>query len=97
MDKYIEMKISAKANVRNTAKLIEEVIQNDLGVKIAAIGAGAVNQAVKAIAAARDSLYDEWIDLIAFPKFEKIKDADGKEITAMQIFVEARDRWDDCV
>jgi stage V sporulation protein SpoVS len=51
MDKYIEMKISAKANVHNTAKLIEEVIQNNLGVKIVAIGAGAVNQAVKAIAA----------------------------------------------
>jgi stage V sporulation protein S len=54
-----------------------------------AIGAGAVNQAVKAIAIARGFVAPNGIDLVTIPAFAEIV-IDGEERTAIKFIVEPR-------
>jgi stage V sporulation protein S len=58
-------------------------------VELQAIGAGAVNQAVKAIAISRGFVAPNGIDLIMVPAFTKVI-IDGEERTAIKFLVEAR-------
>ncbi len=57
--------------------------------EIQAIGAGAVNQAVKAVAIARGFVAPGGIDLICVPAFTDIM-IDGEERTAIKFIVEPR-------
>lgn len=57
--------------------------------EIQAIGAGAVNQAVKAVAIARGFVAPGGIDLICVPAFTDIT-IDGEERTAIKFIVEPR-------
>lgn len=57
--------------------------------EIQAIGAGAVNQAVKAVAIARGFVAPGGIDLICVPAFTDIL-IDGEERTAIKFIVEPR-------
>ena len=59
--------------------------------EIQAIGAGATNQAVKAIAIARSYLAEEGLDLWCVPSFLDIL-IDGDERTALRLVIEARPR-----
>jgi stage V sporulation protein S len=54
-----------------------------------AIGAGAINQAVKAVAIVRGFVAPSGIDLICIPAFTDIE-IDGEERTAIKIIVEPR-------
>ncbi len=54
-----------------------------------AIGAGAINQAVKAVAIARGFVAPSGVDLICIPAFTDIE-IDGEERTAIKIIVEPR-------
>ena len=54
-----------------------------------AIGAGAVNQAVKAIAITRGYVAPNGIDLVCIPAFAEIE-IDGEERTAIKFIVEPR-------
>ena len=54
-----------------------------------AIGAGAVNQAIKAMAIARGFVAPSGLDLICIPAFIDIE-IDGEERTAIKIIVEPR-------
>lgn len=54
-----------------------------------AIGAGALNQAVKAVAIARGFVAPHGLDLICIPAFTEIT-IDGEERTAIKLIVEAR-------
>jgi stage V sporulation protein S len=54
-----------------------------------AVGAGAVNQAVKAIAIARGFVAPNGIDLVAIPAFAEIV-IDGEERTAIRFVVGPR-------
>ena len=54
-----------------------------------AIGAGAVNQSIKAIAIARGFVAPNGMDLIAVPSFVEVE-INGEERTAIKFFVEPR-------
>jgi len=58
-------------------------------VEIQAIGAGSLNQAIKAIAIARGYVAPSGKDLICIPAFSDIM-IDGEERTAIKLIVEAR-------
>jgi stage V sporulation protein S len=58
-------------------------------VEVQAVGAGAVNQAVKSIAIARGYVAPNGIDMVCIPAFAKI-DIDGEERTAIKFQLEAR-------
>ena len=58
-------------------------------VEVQAVGAGAANQAVKAIAIARGYLAPIGIDLICIPAFANIQ-IDGEERTAIKLICEQR-------
>ncbi len=57
--------------------------------EVQAIGAGAVNQAVKATAIARGYLHEDGIEVICIPEFTSVE-IDGKERTAIRLVVEPR-------
>ena len=58
-------------------------------VEVQAVGAGAANQAIKAIAIARGYLAPLGIDLICIPAFASVL-IDGEERTAIKLICEER-------
>ncbi len=83
------IKVSAKSRSTAVAGAIAAVIREHGHAEVQAIGAGAVNQAVKALAIARGYLVGDHIDLICIPQFADV-DIDGEERTAVRFVVEAR-------
>ncbi len=88
------LKVSSKSRPKAVAGALATVAERDKKVILHAIGAGAVNQAVKAIAIARGFVAPRGIDLntiIAFSSIE-IEAAEGgtTERTGIKFFVEAR-------
>ncbi|MCF6094318.1 stage V sporulation protein S [Microaerobacter geothermalis] len=82
------LKVSAKSNPKSVAGAIVGVIKECKVAEIQAIGAGAVNQAVKAVAIARGFIAPSGVDLICTPGFVDIK-IDEDERTAMKFTVKA--------
>ncbi len=80
--------IKVAANSRSTAVAgaIAGVIREQPQVDVQAIGAGAVNQAVKAVAIARGYLELDGIDISCVPFFSEVL-IDGQERTAIRITV----------
>ena len=83
------LKVSAPSKPKSVAGALAAVIRERGSTEIQAVGAGAVNQAVKAIAIARGYVAPNGIDLIAIPAFTEIT-IDGEEKTAIRFIVEAR-------
>ena len=83
------LKAGAKTNPSSLAGAIAGLIREEGRVEIQTIGAGALNQAVKAVAIARGFVAPSGYDLIIIPAFEDI-DIDGEERTAIRIIVEPR-------
>jgi stage V sporulation protein S len=83
------LKVSSKSNPNSVAGAIAGSVkeENVKNVELYAIGAGAVNQAVKSIAIARGFLVSSGIDLICIPSFKQVKLGDT-ERTCMRILVE---------
>ncbi|MBZ0293429.1 MAG: stage V sporulation protein S [Anaerolineae bacterium] len=83
------IKVSAKSRSTAVAGAIAAVIREQRLAEVQAIGAGAVNQAVKALAIARGYLTRDEIDIIFIPYFTEV-DIDGQERTAVRFRVETR-------
>lgn len=83
------LKVSAKSNPNSVAGALAGVVRENKTAEIQVVGAGAVNQAVKAVAIARGFVAPSGIDLICIPAFTDIV-IDGAERTAMKLIVEAR-------
>ena len=83
------IKVSAKSRSTAVAGAIAAVIREHQFAEVQAIGAGAVNQAVKALAIARGYLSRDEIDIIFTPLFTEV-DIDGQERTAVRFRVEPR-------
>jgi len=83
------IKVSATSRTAAVAGAIAGVIREHKHADVQAIGAGAVNQAVKAVALARTYLVNDGIDIICFPEFVDV-DIEGKIRTAIKITVEPR-------
>jgi len=81
------LKVSAKSNPNSVAGALAGVIRG--GAEIQAIGAGALNQAVKAVAIARGFVAPSGVDLICIPAFTDVM-IDGEERTAIKLIVEPR-------
>jgi len=83
------LKVSAKSNPNSVAGALAGVVREQGSAEIQAIGAGALNQAVKAVAIARGFVAPSGIDLICVPAFTDIK-IDGEDRTAIRLLVEPR-------
>ncbi len=83
------LKVSAKSNPNAVAGALAGVIRERGRAEIQVIGAGAVNQAVKAIAITRGYVAPSGIDLICIPAFTDVQ-IDGEERTAIRFIVEPR-------
>lgn len=71
------------------AGALAAVVREKKFVEIQAIGAGAVNQAIKAIAIARGYVAPNGINLICIPAFSEVE-IDGEERTAIKFVVQPR-------
>jgi stage V sporulation protein S len=83
------IKVSSQSRTSAVAGAIAGVVREHNRAEVQAIGAGAVNQAVKAVAIARGYLHEDGIDVICIPEFTTV-DIDGKERTAIRLTVEPR-------
>ena len=83
------IKVSAGSRTSSVAGAIAGVVREHKRAEVQAIGAGAVNQAIKATAIARGYLQEDGIDVICIPEFTSV-DIDGKERTAIRLVVEPR-------
>ncbi|MGI6208032.1 MAG: stage V sporulation protein S [Anaerolineae bacterium] len=83
------IKVSARSRSTSVAGAIAGVIREQKRAEVQAIGAGAVNQAVKAVAIARGYLALDGLDVICIPAFAEV-DIDGQERTAVKLIVEPR-------
>ncbi len=82
------VKVAANSRSTSVAGAIAGIVRERGRVDVQAIGAGAVNQAVKAIAIARGYLELDNIEIACIPSFTEVL-IDGKERTAMRLAVES--------
>lgn len=88
--KPVEMiKVSTQSRTAAVAGAIAGVVRERGRADLQAIGAGAVNQAVKAIAIARGYLLLDGINVVAIPSFSDVA-IDGAERTAVRFAIEPR-------
>jgi len=83
------LKVSAKSSPNSVAGALAGVLREKGGAELQAIGAGALNQAVKAVAIARGFVAPSGLDLVCIPAFTDIM-IEGEERTAIKLIVEPR-------
>ena len=82
------LKVSAKSSPNLVAGAIAGVIRENGEVEVQAIGAGAVNQAVKAIAVAGAFLSEDQITISCKPLFAEVS-VNDEQRTAIKMMVKA--------
>ena len=82
------LKVSSKSNANSVAGALANVFRDNGIVEIQTVGAGALNQAIKAIAIARGFVAPNGKNLVCIPAFSDIS-IDGEERTAIKLIVEA--------
>ena len=83
------LKVSSQSQPKLVAGAIAAVVREGNSVEVQAIGAGAVNQAVKSIAVARGYVSPNGIELLCYPAFAQIE-VDGNEKTALRFVIVAQ-------
>lgn len=83
------LKVSAKSTPNSVAGALAGVLREHGKAEMQAIGAGALNQAVKAIAIARGFVAPGGMDLVCIPAFIEIE-IDGEQRTGIKLLVEPR-------
>ena len=83
------LKVSSKSDANKVAGALANVLRDKGSVEIQAIGAGALNQAIKGIAIARGFVAPSGKNLVCIPAFSDIV-IDGEERTAIKLVVESR-------
>ncbi len=83
------LKVSAHSKPKSVAGALAAVIRERGRAEVQAVGAGAVNQAIKAIAITRGFVAPNGINLITIPAFTEIM-IDNEERTAIKFIVEPR-------
>ena len=83
------LKVSAKSNPNSVAGALANVLREHKYAEIQAVGAGALNQAIKAIAVARGFVAPSGKNLVCIPAFTDIV-IDGDERTAIKLIVETK-------
>ncbi len=83
------LKVSAKSNPNSVAGALAAVLRERAAAEMQAVGAGAINQAVKAVAIARSDLKSAQIDLACIPSFIDVE-INGNERTGISLAIERR-------
>ena len=83
------LKVSSKSRPSAVAGAIAGVVRELGRAEVQAIGAGATNQAIKAVAIARDYLHESGINAICLPEFIDIT-IDNEDRTAIRLVIEPR-------
>ena len=81
------LKVSSKSDPNRVA--LANVLRDKGSAEIQSIGAGALNQAIKAVAIARGFVAPSGKNLVCIPAFTDIV-IDGDERTAIKLIVEAK-------
>lgn len=83
------LRISTKSNPNSIAGAIAGLVKEKGRAEMQAIGAGALNQAVKAVAIARGFVAPSGVELICIPAFADVN-VEGEERTGIRLVVESR-------
>ncbi len=83
------LKVSAHSNPGSVAGAMAGVIRQTGSVVVQVVGAGAVNQAIKAVAIARGFVSSSGVDLVCTPSFVDVE-IDGEHRTAIRLCIESR-------
>lgn len=83
------LKVSSTSKPNAVAGAIAGVMRERGHAEVQAIGAGALNQAIKAVAIARGFVAPNGIDMICIPAFTDIE-INGEERTAMKLILQKR-------
>ena len=83
------LKISSKSNPNSVAGAIAGLIKENTKAEMQAIGAGALNQAIKAVAIARGYIAPSGVDLVCIPAFAEVQ-VEGEERTGIKLIIESR-------
>jgi stage V sporulation protein S len=86
-----QLKVSTKSNPNSVAGAMAGVVRQFGAVEVQVVGAGALNQAIKAVAIARGYVAASGIDLVCVPTFADIE-IDGERRTAIRLAIEDRTR-----
>lgn len=86
MENKIVLKVSSKSNPNSVAGAIAGGLQENKKIELQAIGAGAVNQSMKAIAIARGFVASLGIDLVCIPAFTTVN-IESEDRTAIKFIV----------
>jgi stage V sporulation protein S len=84
------LKVSSKSNPNSVAGALAGIVREQGSVEIQTVGAGALNQAIKAVAIARGFIAPSGIELTCVPAFADIE-INGEERTAIRLLIEQRD------
>ena len=83
------LKVSSKSNPNSVAGALANILKERDTVEIQALGAGALNQSVKAIIICRGFLAPSGKNLVCVPAFADIK-IDNEERTAIKLIVQVK-------
>ena len=83
------LKVSSKSNQSKVAGAIANIFRENKAVEIQSVGAGALNQSIKAIIIARGFLSPSGYDLCIIPAFNDVL-IEGTQKTAIKLIVEAK-------
>ncbi len=83
------LKISAKSSPNGVAGAIAGLVKENGKVEMQAIGAGAINQAIKAVAIARGFVAPSGVELTCTPSFTEVT-IDNEEKTGIRFTVEPK-------
>ena len=83
------LKVSSNSKPNSVAGALAHAFREKSTVEIQAIGAGSLNQAIKAIAIARGYVAPTGKDLVCVPAFSDVL-IEGEERTAIKLIVETR-------
>jgi len=83
------LKVSAKSNPNSVAGAIAGAIKENGNTEIQAVGAGALNQAIKAIAIARGFVAPSGVNLIFVPAFSEVL-INNETRTAIKLLISSR-------
>ncbi|ADQ14800.1 stage V sporulation protein S [Halanaerobium hydrogeniformans] len=84
-----DLRVASNSDPKSVAGALAAILREKRKVEVQAIGAGAVNQTIKAIAISRGYVAPNGIDVIMIPAFTEVE-INGEERTAIKFLVEPR-------
>ena len=84
-----DLRVASSSDPKAVAGAVAAILRENKKVELQAIGAGAVNQTIKAIAISRGYVAPSGINLVMIPAFTEVE-INGEERTAIKFLVEPR-------